>query len=65
ASSSQRNTNYTVYQRARPMEANVQYRHHHRHSTVIYGSREGPREVEHPCCTLGRLCLQALTGVRR
>ncbi|KAF9578168.1 hypothetical protein BGW38_006178, partial [Lunasporangiospora selenospora] len=57
--SSSRKTNYTrAYQRAIPMEQ----KRSAGSSTTVYGSDRGPREAEHPCCTLGRLCLQALTG---
>ncbi|KAI8361165.1 hypothetical protein B0O80DRAFT_436913 [Mortierella sp. GBAus27b] len=69
ASSSQRRTNYTSPFARVTMDPTPKYQQHHHHfarsSTVIYGSANGPREVEHPCCVLGRLCLQALTGVRR
>ncbi|KAF9433984.1 hypothetical protein BGZ76_008725 [Entomortierella beljakovae] len=56
------------YVRAKPMEYSdyVKYRRrHHQGATVIYGSEHGPREVENPCCVIWRICLQALTGVRR
>lgn len=55
----------TAYPRVRPNDTNYQQHRFARSSTIIYGSERGPREVEHPCCVLGRLCLQALTGVRR
>ncbi|KAF9098559.1 hypothetical protein BGX29_007534 [Mortierella sp. GBA35] len=60
SSSSHQQANYTAaYARARPM---VQKHRSAASSNVIYGSQEGPREVDHPCCVLARLCLQALTG---
>ncbi|KAG0027376.1 hypothetical protein BGZ81_005675 [Podila clonocystis] len=53
------NSNHTTpYQRARPMQA-TKFAHS---STVIYGSENGPREVEHPCRAIFRVCLRALTA---
>ncbi|KAF8926130.1 hypothetical protein BGZ47_002893, partial [Haplosporangium gracile] len=60
ASSSSSAYQTAAYARARPMVQ--KHRHFAASSTIVYGSQEGPREVDHPCCVLAKLCWKALTG---